>query len=116
VVAETRRRAGRGAAQAVQWAGLVDTMSLLGHARAWRETLARVAVPTLWLQGGDDPLAEPGPATALAATVRTGRSGCGRGSATCSPWRTRRGPPSGSRAGSPRTGAGDLSGRCPRHR
>jgi pimeloyl-ACP methyl ester carboxylesterase len=71
VVAETRRRAGSpdaAGAQAVQWAGIVDTMALLGHARAWRETLARVAVPTLWLQGGDDPLAEPGPAAALAAT------------------------------------------------
>ena len=71
VVAETRRRAGRpdaARAQAVQWAGILDTMALLGHARAWRQTVARVAVPTLWLQGADDPLADPGSAAALAAT------------------------------------------------
>jgi pimeloyl-ACP methyl ester carboxylesterase len=70
-VAETRRRAGlpdAARAQAVQWAGILDTMALLGHAGAWRETLARVAVPTLWLQGADDPLADAGKAAALAAT------------------------------------------------
>ena len=71
VVAETRSRAGRpdaARAQAAQWAGILDTMALLGHARSWRQTVARVAVPTLWLQGADDPLAEAGSAAALAAT------------------------------------------------
>jgi pimeloyl-ACP methyl ester carboxylesterase len=43
-------------------------LALLGHARSWRRTVARVAVPTLWLQGADDPLARPDQAAALAAT------------------------------------------------
>jgi pimeloyl-ACP methyl ester carboxylesterase len=71
VVAETRRRAGlpdAARAQATQWAGILDTMGLLGHAGAWRETLSRIAVPTLWLQGADDPLADAEQAAALAAT------------------------------------------------
>ncbi|WP_138759789.1 alpha/beta fold hydrolase [Modestobacter altitudinis] len=71
VVVETRRRAGQpdaGRAQAVQWAGILDTMALLGHAAAWRETLAGIAVPVLWLQGADDPLARADQAAALAAT------------------------------------------------
>jgi pimeloyl-ACP methyl ester carboxylesterase len=71
VVAQTRERAGRpdaARAAAVQWAGLLDTMALLGHAGAWRETLRRIAVPTLWLQGADDPLARADQAAALAAT------------------------------------------------
>jgi pimeloyl-ACP methyl ester carboxylesterase len=71
VVAQTRERAGRpdaARAAAVQWAGILDTMALLGHAGAWRETLRRIAVPTLWLQGGDDPLARADQAAALAAT------------------------------------------------
>jgi pimeloyl-ACP methyl ester carboxylesterase len=70
-VAETRMRAGlpdAARAQAVQWAGIVDTMAVLGHAGAWRDTLARIHVPTLWLQGADDPLADAGDAAALAAT------------------------------------------------
>ena len=68
--AETRARAASpdaDAAQAHQWRGITDTMALLGHAAAWRATLARVAVPTLWLQGADDPLADPVDAAALAA-------------------------------------------------
>jgi pimeloyl-ACP methyl ester carboxylesterase len=71
VVAETRDRAARpdaAAAQAEQWAALLDTMGLLARPRAWRRTLAGITVPTLWLQGGDDPLARPGPARTLAAT------------------------------------------------
>jgi pimeloyl-ACP methyl ester carboxylesterase len=71
VVAETRRRAAQpdaARAQAVQWAAILDTMALLGHAAAWRETLAGITVPVLWLQGADDPLARAGQAAALAAT------------------------------------------------
>jgi pimeloyl-ACP methyl ester carboxylesterase len=71
VVAETRERAARpdaAAGAAEQWAALLGTMALLARPRAWRATLAAVGVPTLWLQGGDDPLARPGPARALAAT------------------------------------------------
>jgi pimeloyl-ACP methyl ester carboxylesterase len=70
-VAETRDRAARpdaAACQAEQWAALLGTMALLERPRAWRRTLAAVDVPTLWLQGADDPLAEAGPARALAAT------------------------------------------------
>jgi pimeloyl-ACP methyl ester carboxylesterase len=43
-------------------------MTLLGHAGAWRRTLAGIDVPTLWLQGADDPLARADHAAALAAT------------------------------------------------
>jgi pimeloyl-ACP methyl ester carboxylesterase len=71
VVAETRDRAARphaAAAQAEQWGALLGTMGLLARPRAWRRTIARITAPTLWLQGGDDPLARPGPARALAAT------------------------------------------------
>jgi pimeloyl-ACP methyl ester carboxylesterase len=70
-VAETRlrqERADAGRAQAVQWAGILDTMALLGHARAWRTTLAGITVPTLWLQGSDDPMVDPADAAALAAS------------------------------------------------
>jgi pimeloyl-ACP methyl ester carboxylesterase len=71
VVAQTRERSGlpdADRAQAVQWSGILDTMALLGHAGAWRETLGRITVPTLWLQGADDPLAKADQAAALAAT------------------------------------------------
>ena len=71
VVAETRRRAAgpdAARAQAAQWAGIVETMALLGSAAQWRETVRRVPVPALWLQGADDPLVDPEHAAALAAT------------------------------------------------
>jgi pimeloyl-ACP methyl ester carboxylesterase len=70
-VAEVRDRAARpdaAAGRAEQWAALLGTMALLARPRAWRETLARIEAPTLWLQGADDPLAKAGPAAALAAT------------------------------------------------
>ncbi|ADB75490.1 alpha/beta fold hydrolase [Geodermatophilus obscurus] len=70
-VAQTRERAARtdaAAGQAEQWAALLGTMALLARPRAWRRTLAGVAVPTLWLHGADDPLAQVDRARALAAT------------------------------------------------
>ena len=70
-VAETRDRAGRpdaAAGRAEQWAALLGTMALLARPRAWRRTLAGVAVPTLWLHGADDPLSAADRARALAAT------------------------------------------------
>jgi pimeloyl-ACP methyl ester carboxylesterase len=70
-VAETGGRAARpdvAAGQAEQWAALLGTMALLARPRAWRRTLAGVAVPTLWLHGADDPLVEADRARALAAT------------------------------------------------
>jgi pimeloyl-ACP methyl ester carboxylesterase len=70
-VAETELRQGRAdadRAHAVQWAGILDTMALLGQAHAWRTTLAGIAVPTLWLHGANDPLSDPAHASALAAT------------------------------------------------
>ena len=70
-VAQTREWAARtdaAAGQAEQWAALLGTMALLARPRAWRRTLAGVAVPTLWLHGADDPLVEAGRARALAAT------------------------------------------------
>jgi pimeloyl-ACP methyl ester carboxylesterase len=71
VVAQTRDRAARtdaAAGQAEQWAALLGTMALLARPRAWRRTLAGVAVPTLWLHGADDPLSAADRARALAAT------------------------------------------------
>ena len=70
-VAQTRERATRtdaAADQAEQWAALLGTMALLARPRAWRRTLAGVTVPTLWLHGADDPLAQVDRARALAAT------------------------------------------------
>ena len=70
-VAQTRERAARtdaAAGQAEQWAALLGTMALLARPRAWRRTLAGVAVPTLWLHGADDPLSAADRARALAAT------------------------------------------------
>jgi pimeloyl-ACP methyl ester carboxylesterase len=68
--AETRERAHRpdaAAAQAEQWAAVLDTMALLSRPDAWRRTVAAVPVPALWLQGADDPLVDPAHARALAA-------------------------------------------------
>lgn len=70
-VAEARERAARPDAadgQAEQWAALLGTMALLARPRAWQRVLGGVDVPTLWLQGEDDPLARPGPARSSAAT------------------------------------------------
>ncbi|MGY1637669.1 alpha/beta fold hydrolase [Geodermatophilus sp. SYSU D00742] len=72
VVAETGERATRpdaAAAQATQWRGITDTMALLMRPRRFRETVARVTAPTLYLQGEDDPLAPVAAARALATTM-----------------------------------------------
>ncbi|MFW3168590.1 alpha/beta fold hydrolase [Geodermatophilus sp. CPCC 206100] len=71
MVAETRERAARpdaAAAQAAQWRAITGTMAVLVHARRFRETVARISAPTLYLQGEDDPLAPVAAARALAAT------------------------------------------------
>jgi pimeloyl-ACP methyl ester carboxylesterase len=71
MVAETRERAARPdaeAAQAAQWRAITDTMAVLVRSRRFRETVARIAAPTLWVQGEDDPLAPVASARALAAT------------------------------------------------
>jgi pimeloyl-ACP methyl ester carboxylesterase len=70
VVAETRVRQARpdaAAASAEQWTGILDTMAVLARPRRLRRTIASIAVPGLWLQGADDPLARAGHARALAA-------------------------------------------------
>jgi pimeloyl-ACP methyl ester carboxylesterase len=67
---QTRRRALRpdaAAGRAEQWAGILDVVDLLSRPRAWRATLAEVDVPTLWLQGADDPLVDAAHAAHLAA-------------------------------------------------
>jgi pimeloyl-ACP methyl ester carboxylesterase len=71
LVAETRDRAARpdaAAAQAAQWRAITDTMAVLVHGRRFRQTVARISAPTLYLQGADDPLAPVAAARALAAT------------------------------------------------
>jgi pimeloyl-ACP methyl ester carboxylesterase len=68
---EFRERAARpdaAAAQAAQWRAITDTMAVLVHGRRFRETVARIAAPTLYVQGEDDPLAPVASARALAAT------------------------------------------------
>jgi pimeloyl-ACP methyl ester carboxylesterase len=70
-IAETDERRARQddrAAHAQQWAGIVDTMALLARPRQWQRLLREVTVPTLWLQGADDPLAEVGAARRSAAS------------------------------------------------
>ena len=70
-VAETIERASRpdaAASQAEQWAALLGTMAVLARAHRWRQTIAAVSVPTLWLQGADDPLAQAEQAGVWAAT------------------------------------------------
>jgi len=70
-VAETAERAAlptADAAQATQWRLILATLGLLSRPREWQATLARVAVPVLWLQGADDKLALVDHARALAAT------------------------------------------------
>ncbi|HYH25951.1 MAG TPA: alpha/beta hydrolase [Blastococcus sp.] len=64
-VEETRARTARpdaSAGDAEQWAALLGTMALLARPRAWRRTVTGITVPTLWLQGADDPLAKADPA------------------------------------------------------
>jgi pimeloyl-ACP methyl ester carboxylesterase len=83
-VAETRERAAAGIAedgQRAQWEAILEIVALLARPTAWRERLAAITAPTLWLQGEDDPLADATAAAALAAsrpdwTFRT-RAGVG---------------------------------------
>ena len=83
-VAETRERVEAGLAkegQRAQWDAILEVVALLARPAAWREQLAGITAPTLWLQGEDDPLADPVSAAALAAsrpdwTFRT-RAGVG---------------------------------------
>jgi pimeloyl-ACP methyl ester carboxylesterase len=70
-VAETRATRGRDggrAAQRAQFQAIVDVVALLARPAAWRGQVAKIAAPTLWLQGEDDPLARTHAARVLAAT------------------------------------------------
>lgn len=67
-VRATRGDDGGRAAQLAQFRAIVDVVGLLARPVRWRDELARVAVPTLWLQGEDDPLARAEQARALAAS------------------------------------------------
>jgi pimeloyl-ACP methyl ester carboxylesterase len=92
-VAETRMRqedVDADLAQAVQWAGIIDTMALwAGPALA--QDAGEHRRPTLWLHGGDDPMADPAHAATWPPPAPTGRSGFDRASAICWRSRTRRG-------------------------
>ena len=58
-VAETRERVETGLAkdgQRAQWDAIVEIVALLAQPAAWRERLADITAPTLWLHGEDDPL------------------------------------------------------------
>jgi len=70
-VAEVRARRAAGdavLAQEVQWAAILDTISLLARPRDWRRRVAGLALPALWLQGEDDRMVPVADATALART------------------------------------------------
>ena len=83
-IAETRERVETGLAeigQRAQWNAILEIVALLARPAAWRDRLAAITAPTLWLQGEDDPLAGAVAAAALAAsrpdwTFRT-RAGLG---------------------------------------
>jgi pimeloyl-ACP methyl ester carboxylesterase len=83
-IAETRERVETGLAQAgqrAQWNAILEIVALLARPAAWRDRLAAITAPTLWLQGEDDPLAAVAAVAALAAsrpdwTLRT-RAGVG---------------------------------------
>jgi pimeloyl-ACP methyl ester carboxylesterase len=64
------RRAGSDAAEAqeVQWEAILDTIALLARPDAWRQRVALVDKPALWLQGDDDLMVSPADAAALAGT------------------------------------------------
>jgi len=55
-------------AQEVQWAAILDTISLLARPRDWRRRVQGLEMPVLWLQGQDDRLVPVADATALAGT------------------------------------------------
>jgi pimeloyl-ACP methyl ester carboxylesterase len=70
-IAETRERAAAGLAedgQRAQWQAILEIVALLARPTAWRERLAAITAPMLWLQGEDDPLADATAAAALAAS------------------------------------------------
>jgi pimeloyl-ACP methyl ester carboxylesterase len=67
-VRDTRLEDGGRAAQRAQFQAVLDVVALLARAAKWRGQLAGITVPTLWLQGEDDPLATAAAARVLAAT------------------------------------------------
>ena len=67
-VADRRAGADAAQAQAVQWEAILDTIVLLARPDAWRQRVAGVDKPVLWLQGDDDLMVSPADAAALAGT------------------------------------------------
>jgi pimeloyl-ACP methyl ester carboxylesterase len=67
-VRDARAKDGGRAAQRAQFQAILEVVALLARPGDWRRQLASVSVPTLWLQGEDDPLASMPAARALAAT------------------------------------------------
>jgi pimeloyl-ACP methyl ester carboxylesterase len=68
-VAEVRARRDAGdaaVAHQVQWAAILDTISLLARPRLWRRRVQGLDLAALWLQGEDDLLVPVADATALA--------------------------------------------------
>ena len=67
-VRDTRGPDGGRAARRAQFRAILDVVSLLTRPAAFRERLARITAPTLWLQSVDDPLADVAAARRVAAT------------------------------------------------
>jgi len=66
--AATRGNDGGRTAQRTQFRAILDVVALLARPAQWRDQLAEITAPTLWLHGADDPLSELQAARALAAT------------------------------------------------
>lgn len=64
-IRETRAQDGGRAAQQAQFRAILDVVALLARPASWREQLAAISAPTLWLHGEDDPLASVRAARAL---------------------------------------------------
>ena len=71
-IAETAWRASRPeavAADRAQWRAILATIALLSRPHDWRQRLATLTVPVLWLQGEDDLLVSSHDAAALTCTL-----------------------------------------------
>jgi pimeloyl-ACP methyl ester carboxylesterase len=64
----TRGDDGGHAAQRAQFRAILDVVELLARPTWWRQQLAGITTPTLWLHGADDPLSDLEAARVLAAT------------------------------------------------
>ena len=65
---DARGNDGGSSAQRAQFRAILDVVALLARPAQWRDQIAGITAPTLWLHGADDPLARVQAARALAAS------------------------------------------------